>query len=222
MATLAQDNFNRNESPVTAGQVGPAPVALIGTFSCTSNALSPTTLVSGESILTWDVGTAAAEVSIARAANIIGTFGLVACVASATDFYYLETQTQPMRLWRRHAGGLYVIAEGGKNASQVGDRPWLSHNNGWLRAGINGVEALRVLVTEEGLPIPTSTKFGVRCFSTTWPNLDDLLIQSAPAVPSLVTTAQAPITRTPAAGPTFGSFLYRGRDLKTLDIAGGA
>lgn len=211
MAVLVQDNFDRANSTTVVGspQVGPAPVAQIGTWGINTNQLYLATPVSSRGLLSYDVGTKYVDISLTWKSILtsVSTY-LVFGGTGPADFWGAGAvltggSTAQWGFGRMTSTGFVVIENFSLSVAGT-PAPWtmrVIHANGFVSIYKNGTQVGRWIDVSQ-YPI-TGNLAGVA--STLTNNFyDDLLIQDPVATPSAYQSS---------------GHIYKGRNLMSQDLA---
>jgi hypothetical protein len=218
---IVADNFTRANSTTTVGapsERGPAPTVLSGVGGISSNTLyaaSPTLLVA------WEAGTVNVKVSyrVSFTSSTSSVSGVIFGAASATDHYLIQFMDPWLGVYRYNPGGYVQIGTSYvKPTTSAATDVAGVYRDSVIYGFINGVEVIRHPVDT---PI-TNTRHGLRVTASGL-RLDNLLIEEQPTIVEPPSSGAVETTQPTAANRISRSaFLYRGRDSKALDIAGGA
>ena len=221
---LVWDDFNRPNSTNTvgAGPVGPAPVSLLGTWGISGNELYPSAVSSNVAVVGWDCGTPNVDVRIRRRTPVdSGGIYFGGAPTGVNGWYAFFNGGAGAQCYVARLIGSTIIhsllGRGGPELITPTSVLRLNVCDGLVEMWSDGHLLLRGQLYE---PV-TGTVCGVRSTATShrW---DDLTIRQATEIvlesdgiiaTQLVSAAEAFVPE---------SFLYRGRDTRELDLAGGA
>lgn len=224
---LVWDDFARANSTTSVGTptAGPAPVSVAGTHGISSQQLYPSALASGQAIILWECGTPNVDIRIKRTAGPLIAGGIFFGATSSTDGWYAffagEESSAGSPYLARVRSNVHVVMARGKALSKgYGGVLRLVHHNRKIQMW----EDSDLLLEYESDDPVTGTRHGARSTATTF-RWDDLTIRES----TEITMESDSIHLVPQTRALFSfdfleveSFLYRGRDTKAQDIAGGS
>jgi hypothetical protein len=221
MATLLSDNFDRANSTTVIGspQTGPAPVVQFGVGGISGNQLycSTATLVA-----TYDLGTPNVELSAVGNSLSARYLTLVLGYVSSTNCYLVAFSAGvAVQLIQATPGGGPILCQStAKMPAASGSVCKANYRDGIIRAYVDGVLVLRWHVDA---PI-TSNLHGLRIQNVTSPTVDNLLGVDTPVItddfPGGLQSDDLTFADVEYNSPE--TSVYRGRDTKIQDNAGGA
>lgn len=227
MAILVQDNFNRANSTTVLGspQIGPAPTILTGTCGISSNQAYVPVMGSNGTIAVYECSTVNVDITLKRTSQTTAggiMFGTVGTLDSWYAFFTNQTGSGDESYLGRICGSSTSFQQvlKGKNGSFVTTASVLRliHFNGWVEMWCDSTLVVRGFLPEA----VTATKHGFRG-SLTGQTFDDLTISDAPDISIPTKTGEVrEFTFETEDNPPNDSFIYRGRDTKDQDIAGGS
>lgn len=223
---LVYDEFTRANSTTTvgAGTVGPTPASLSSTWGISSNqAYIPS--VSTHGVLVWECGTANVDIRFKRTAGAVDSGGIFFGQLSGSTvdgwYAYFNGGSGTSHLARYAGNTMIQLLQGrGDGAITQSSVLRLVHHNQIVQMWSDST-----LLLAAELPEPVrGTRHGIRFTSNTH-RADDLTIRESSEI-TLASDQAALVTQNYATRRSQGlevdAFVYRGRDTKTLDVAGGA
>lgn len=200
MAVLLSDNFDRanNTSVVGAPAVGPAPVAQVGTWGISGNAIYSSAVVSTRAIITWDVGTPNVDITLTKTAGALAAGAILFGGSSVNDTWAVQLGGDGTGLWLGHYKNATLIKVREICRPPVfplGTAFRVVHHAGVVAVYLNGVFTGKAELPQ----LPVGTQIGI-WHTTTTHRWDNLTVEDSTAIDM-----------------TADGFVYRGRDTKIQD-----